>query len=369
VGRPYEAGLDALTLADYTGLGTAVAAAGSAKIAYDNVLKSFVYSIDGGAWTPMSLSGSTVGPDNIFGWAGLSYPYNNGSVTDVTISGATTYDNTTHPGGILRCRKLTINASVTLRIKCTPFYIFCDELYGAGASAVIDISGFTGVGTEEAWSALGGRVATTGGNAKGGNGGGILFIVCNKTTGTAITIRADGGAGAFSGTNVAGAMMGGEGALGANRYSAAAVSEKWTGTNTGSSSAYLGEYLGTGGGDMALPGGSFGGSGGVATDKAAGGSGIGGGGGTGGALGVAAAARIMPPPNVVYTLAESGCMGGGGGAATSNGPSTGGGGGGAVCVWRKSTGSTVAHTLSAAAGSGSGGHAGGVGITYDTVLA
>jgi hypothetical protein len=322
----------------------------------------------------MSLSGSTVGPDNIFGWAGLSYPYNNASTTDVTISGATTWDEATYPDGVRRLRKLTINANQTLTITKSPFFLFCDEI-SVGAAAVIDASGYSGQGTQPTGQARGGRAATSGGTATGGSGGGILTIVCNKVTDAgsgALTIKANGGAGASTGTTQTGAQQAGQGAFSNNRPSNTSTNpEFWDGA-VGTSGVVappdFGLYMGVGGAQTVV-GGRGGGSGGTGTDQASGGSGIGAGGG-GGAI-AATAFNHAPTSWAVVMMALYGCLGGGGGAAVGSNTKAGGGGGGGAVVWRKAAGSNITPSLQATAGAGGGGGggAGSAGVTYDTVLA
>lgn len=284
-----------------------------------------------------------------FGWAGGTFPFDNGAA-DVTISNNTTWNDAE---GYKRVGVLTINAARTLKIERSPFVIFAKEIVFGGVDSIIDGNGASGTSSGThlgTYSAAGGTVDGTP-RAQGGCGGIFLIILTSKISGAAGVIRANGGIGwrgtqnnasnygasgqgAFSGTTVAGTGISGESFFG---------------------NKDAGHLLASGGGTYPGSGGGGGGVGSVGDPG--GGSGIGGGAGLAhsthyGANGRAARSNLNIS-GLLY-LYSLGCLGGGGGGAavfttgTQNG--AGGGGGGAVLVFTKEA--LVTPTLQANGGIG-----------------
>jgi hypothetical protein len=288
-----------------------------------------------------------------FGWAGSQFPFVPSAVADIVISAPTTWSDAV---GYKQVGKLTINAGQVLSINKSPFYIFCNELNFGDTASIIDASGFNG-NIAGGFTALGGGSA---GTVRGGDGGGMLFIIAGKITGASGVIKANGGNG--YGT-ASGSSQGGQGAL--SKSVSLAYAQSWDGTSvvtTTNNPTYLnplGTVLGSGGNS----GGSGGGSG-ASSNGGCGGSGIGGGGcGSSAAAGLQSSVLLIV--NTLIELAKCGCRGGGGGGGNTAG--AGGGGGGSVAIW---THSVVSQPVSQANGgslSGTGG-AGAAGVTYFILL-
>ena len=291
-----------------------------------------------------------------FSWAGRGFPFCD-DAADITISGATTWNDA---AGFKRAGKLTIAAGVTLTIAKTPFYIFAREIAFGGTTSTITASGYNGsVDNNTSFSARGGGSHS---NVRGGDGGGMLFIVCDTISGANGRIWANGGNG--YGTS-GGPEMGGQGAFSASFNLYAGAQERWSGeyvVTTTSSKTYLhplGVLLVAGGDDAVA---QFAGTGGGSGAGLGGGSGIGGGGSGYSSSGtnVGRAAKSLTPL-LLITLAQSGCRGGGGGGGRPDG--SGGGGGGSVCVWARTLTSTPVLTANGGTPSNSGA-AGGAGVTH-----
>lgn len=260
-----------------------------------------------------------------FAWAGKAYPF--AGTSDLTISSNTTWDDV---AGFKKIRKLTINAGVTLKIDQTPFIIFADEIE-CGAGAVIDISGPNGASSGDftCRQPHGATAVSGGARAQGGCGGGFLVLLCNKLSGVALTIKANGGDGWRNNTTGSSDTpgVGLEGAF-SRRGSR---NPQWNGSDR-ADSGYLnlvGIWLGEGGGRYSsVTGMSSGG---------APGSGIGGGGGA--ELNDAGDGTQMDFRHILILLEllKYGCLGGGGGKAyvssSSNRNPAAGGGGGAILVF------------------------------------
>lgn len=284
-----------------------------------------------------------------FGWAG-----NLKGDTDIVISSPTTWDDI---AGFKKVRKLTINANQTLRIKKSPFYIFADEIVFGNTASCIDASGFNGDSPlEDVFTAKGGGPEDTDGN-RGGDGGGMLFVVTNKVSGANGLVKANGGDGAKNAS--VDSYSGGQGALSTAINLSSTYKHNWTGTivvKTSGDVTYLhplGFLLGDGGGNN-------GGKGGASGNKSSGGSGIGGGGGGSGGEGKQSPTVLTPC--LLLTLAQAGCLGGGGGGSDQK-ALKGGGGGGSVCFWSKVFDSIP--VLQANGGDkGVGGYVGAAGVTH-----
>lgn len=304
---------------------------------------------------------------NYFSPYGSSFPYNAGA-SDITISVNTTWNDSV---GYKKVKKLTINAGITLTINRSPFFIFADEVNFGDTTSIIDASGGVGGSSNMAK----GGVASI--NSKGGDGGGMLFIIATKITGANGVIKANGGNAYTINTSSSASGAGGQGALSATLASTIGIySEFWDGSlpTTGNAKQYmhpLGIMLGSGGG-----GGTGGGSGACSSNNPPfgyGGSGIGGGGGTNNGSNYAGSpAKTTISPTMLIQLAFASCLGGGGGGASvyTNGNSAfaGGGGGGAIIVFAKTY--TATPTVQANGGTGSWGGVvtaginGGAGLTW-----
>lgn len=129
------------------------------------------------------------------------------------VAGSASYTN-----GYVKVGKLTIAAGVTLTISRFSFYIFADEINFGSTASVIDASGMSATSsfpTSPPCQTAGGYT-NNGVNytTQGGNGGGILIICCNKITGSAGVIKANGGNGYSTGSQgYSGSAMAGSGAL------------------------------------------------------------------------------------------------------------------------------------------------------------
>lgn len=271
------------------------------------------------------------------GWAGSRYPYHE-TAADVTISAPTTWNDVQ---GFHRVGKLTINASQTLTIGISPFFIFADEIVFGGTDSIIDASGAPGTSAATAFSATsfarGGTAVQTNGKAQGGCGGGILIVVARKISGAAGVIRANGGAAGGNTTNASAiSSIGGQGAL--SSLFDGTTQQAWLGNFA--VGVLLTEGGKNGAGSAQGQGGGSGGGSGSGTNAGAGGSGIAGGGGVNLAGSSATAGQdcrpVISPQQILY-LASIGCLGGGGGCGgvhtTGSNNGAGGGGGGAVLVY------------------------------------
>lgn len=306
------------------------------------------------------LSGGSV--DNAllpyFAWAGSSFPFIKDGTADITISGATTWNDAC---GYKQVNKLIINAGQTLKITKSPFYIFANEISFGDTASIIDASGLAGSATPTNYPYMNQAAGGTNvaGNSQGGCGGGMLFILAGKITGAAGIIKANGGAG-YAGTS--GSGCGGQGAL----SRALTTLQKWDGS--GGTSAVLHPFSnfmvdGVGIGDSSSCHSSGGGSGAAYTGGyACSGSGISSGAGFQAANVAPIAGNAAQPiePAQLIHLASVGCLGGGGGCAAYLFGS--GGGGGSIVVWTHSAAATP--TLQANGGTSSSGGAGGAGVTH-----
>ena len=297
-----------------------------------------------------------------FGWAGSSFPYC-GSAADVTISGATTWNDSC---GYKKVGKLTINAGQTLTIANSPFIIFANEIAFGDVSSCIDASGPSGASSGSFTTGMTKGATAVGGSARaqGGCGGGLLFIITSKISGATGVIKANGGNG-YRNTTTASAQAGkgGQGAFSettSENNPQAGVGEKWGGTNTLTATGV--EYLNPLGINLAPSyiattlNASGGGSGQGGTNSA-GGSGIGSGGSSGGGTNCTdgVLSYITFTPQMLINMAFASCKGGGAGGANvdnsvgaSNG--AGGGGGGIILVWVRTL--TATPTLQANGGTG-----------------
>ena len=313
-----------------------------------------------------------------FAWAGMKYPF--AGASDVTISSNTTWDAITHPQGYAKVKKLTINAGCTLTILQSPFIIFADEIVGGGAGAIINASGPNGAssGNFTCGQAYG-ATNLTGSPARvqGGCGGGLLIILCSKFSGTAITIKANGGNGYSNASNGDSSRgYGGQGAISALINNTGTQQEfDGSGSPAGTKNkAYLHPLhmsMGRGGSQYYEYSGTGGGSGGGynAAEECGGGSGIGGGGGYKGN----GQQPVFPvTPLTLLELLKFGCKGGGGGSAgIKSGVGTAnfacGGGGGAILVFANDA-TSVTPTMQANGGTGAGNATnksdGAAGVTY-----
>lgn len=337
--------------------------------------------------TPVDVSLS-----EYFSWAGGSFPYNQGAVGDIVISGPTTWNDSV---GYKKIKKLTINAGQTLTIAKSPFYIFADEISFGDTSSTIDASGMSGSASAVYPSnaqALGSTAIMGIARSQGGCGGGMLFVIANKVTGAAGKIKADGGNGYFNGTpNGSGVnYMGAQGALSidtevivstlvpetfdvmmygfANRPTAGSYYP--TPNFRGNLYLHMGES-GQGNGGISSKGG---GSGSIGTggNASIGGSGIGGGGSV--YTSPSDYGKVSAVTNTLRDLvflASIGCTGGGGGSAVAsyagnNGAA--GGGGGSVVLWAHSMISPPTLSANGGAKAAISGGNGGAGVTYSTIV-
>jgi hypothetical protein len=289
------------------------------------------------------------------GWAGGTFPFDE-DAADITISGATTWNDS---AGFKRVGLLTINASQTLTIARSPFFIFAKEINFGGTDSIIDGSGPAGTTGPATFSTAYARGNSVSGAAvaQGGCGGILLVIVAGRISGAAGVIKVDGGAAARNTTSGGNQSSGGQGALSANLPSTGAV--------TAENYTTLGIQLQQGDGGGSANTGRGGGSGGNSALVGGGGSGTGGGGGTDGG---GSATLVALSPVQILQLAAWGCLGGGGGAAHTDNTGTsnaaGGGGGGALMLYVQDL--QVTPTTQANGGAGIG--AGGAGAAGQTIL-
>lgn len=322
------------------------------------------------------------------GSLGKSFPYTNGSTTDLTINGA---DQTVAPtNGVLRYRTITFTTAHVLRITASPCILMVDTIvWNAAGRISCEASGAPALGANPTESfPRGGRIIDTA-DVIGGYGGGFLVVLAGTINGsTTGTIRANGTDGNRNTSN-AGAVdsRAGEGGLSAS-YSPVQVptgtmaGEMWA-SRLNASGVQVGPPPGSGAhlflptGDISASGQNDGGSGGgagvkTAVSSAGGGSGTGAGGGCGGGGGTTPAALVSANLVHVLDLIRLACRGGGAGACVAHTTGTnncaGGGGGGLVCLVVDVE--TQVSTLTAAGGNGVGtnGHNGGAGITLRQVI-
>lgn len=313
-----------------------------------------------------------------FGWAGTQYPFVPSGATDITISGATTWNDSV---GYKQINKLTINAGQTLTIAKFPFYIFCNELNFGDSSSCIDASGLSGNSSLTAFPSTYARGATAN-QFQCGCGGGLIFIIAGKITGASGIIKANGGNGYISNQTGANTWVAGQGALSTsfNIPNSTALESFYVspfvgGAPTSASNYYYttSKLLGAGG---TAQGGVGGGSGGSASGVVGGGSGIGGGGGCNGTAATTngSTSSITLQPQDLLFLASIKCLGGGGGGTGSTGSSNqnnaSGGGGGGIVVWTHSYVSQPTVQANGGNGTNIGGWTcnGGAGVTFFIVL-
>jgi hypothetical protein len=274
-----------------------------------------------------------------FGWAGSKFPYDDGA-DDIIISGPTTWADSC---GYKKVGRLTIHSDAVLSIKASPFYIFAREIVFTTINSQISADGNDGsIDPALSFSAKGGGSHET---TRGGDGGGMLFIVAQRIYGEPGMISANGGNGSDLGGTGSG---GGQGCFDPTMI---------TGTTPNRFFGPLASALADGGGSNTTAG-----AGGGSGSAGYGGSGIGGGGGRSGGIGNPAKQLT---PAILLELAKYGCLGGGGGGGSLNSMNRAacGGGGGSVCVWVREL-STVAPILQANGGVKALGSDGGAGITH-----
>lgn len=316
------------------------------------------------------------------------YPHNGDVATDVTIAAPTTWTEATYPARIVQLDLLTVNDVLTLQ--GGPWFIFCDKIT-FGGSGDINSDGPPGAasraGQDADWT-FGGRATSSGAEAVGGQGGGMVFIVLREIDGSVRTISVDGGDGFTDADNAAALVSAaGQGALDLSYDQALSSDGKsFSGRRIATGEHLLPYHLVFGAGGFDQPGttsgpahgGEGGGSGAAdsSVDEGGGGSGIGGGGGAAGAGGDSGLLPHIDEASVSQLLevAKFGCKGGGGGGAavhTSGAANHGaGGGGGSICIWVRTL--TTTPTLSASGGQrslggaapGGGTGAGAAGITH-----
>ena len=342
-------------------------------------------------------AGASIGLDAF----GATFPFTNGSTTDLTINGA---NQTVAPtNGVLRYRTLTFSTPHTLRITQTPCVLMVDTLvWNAAGVIACEASGAPSAGADPAEGfPRGGRAVATNAEAIGGYGGGFLIVLADTVNGsTTGTIRANGTAGTRNTTNGSGTQcIGGEGALDAIYTLRSTYGPTLTGIGPGD---WVGNATAWGTGSAAAPPlvpaamvlapggdspagtgnrGVAGGHGGAPTaggTAAGGGSGAGGGGGanSNGSAAEAVPSRLVEPSlEHLLALYRMGCRGGGaGGAAVSTvGTRNGGGGGGGGCVVLVVDTETQVSTLTASGGSAAADAtpsavAGGSGVTLRQVI-